>query len=294
MELEGAAPSVIRSPSEKQESLVADAPSTPAAFEAEVAAGERFEFGANWSRFLANLDDRRIADAEESVRSLLGVTDLTGKSFLDIGSGSGLFSLIAARLGARVHSLDYDPQSVACTQHLKTRYAPNASWRVERGSALDPQYLKSLGAFDVVYSWGVLHHTGQMWQALANAAGCVAPKGTLAVAIYNDQGWRSRYWTWVKKTYCSGALGRLAMTLLNLPIEFLPRVAFRLITGRFFDKKLRGMSYWRDYIDWIGGYPFEVASAQQLSAFYQEKGFRLVRSILTHRKGCNELVFEKS
>src|SRR6185369_14036983 len=132
---------------------------------AEVNAGERFEFGKNWSRFLALLDERRIKEAEDSLKRMLEVETLEGKSFVDVGSGSGLFSLAARRLGAKVHSLDYDPNSVACTAELKRRYFPNdLSWRVEEGSALDRKYLASLGTFDVVYSWGVLHHTGKMWQ----------------------------------------------------------------------------------------------------------------------------------
>src|SRR2546423_4135246 len=133
----------------------------------EIAQGARFEFGKNWSRFLAELDDRRIARAEESLREMLEITDLRGKNFLDVGSGSGLFSLAARRLGARVHSFDYDPQSVACTRELRRRFFPDdAQWQVEEGSALDEKFVRALGTVDVVYSWGVLHHTGAMWRAL--------------------------------------------------------------------------------------------------------------------------------
>lgn len=130
----------------------------------EIARGERFEFGANWAQFLNVLNDERIALAEQSLRTMLGVNDLQGKRFLDIGSGSGLFSLVARRLGAAVHSFDYDPRSVACTAELKRRYYPDdPDWVVEQGSALDKDYLQTLGQWDVVYSWGVLHHTGAMW-----------------------------------------------------------------------------------------------------------------------------------
>ena len=122
--------------------------------------------------------------------------------FLDIGSGSGLFSLAARRLGASVHSFDYDPHSVACTQELRERYfKKDPSWKVERGDALDCSYLGKLGTFDIVYSWGVLHHTGKMWEALENVVPLVAEGGTLWLAIYNDQGRASRYWTTVKRTY---------------------------------------------------------------------------------------------
>src|SRR2546421_6993913 len=131
---------------------------------AEIREGQRFEFGKNWSRFLAILDEQRICEAERSLAKMLGGTNLKGKSFLDIGSGSGLFSLAARRLGAHVHSFDYDPKSVACTRELRQRYfTDDAEWKVEEASALDESYVRALGHFDVVYSWGVLHHTGQMW-----------------------------------------------------------------------------------------------------------------------------------
>ncbi len=141
----------------------------------EVLQGERFEFGANWARFLSVLNDERIEMAETSLKRMLEMDDLKGKTFLDIGSGSGLFSLAARRPGSRVHSFDYDPQSVACTAELKRRYFPeDANWTVEEGSVLDTDYLQGRGPFDVVYSWGVLHRTGAMWQALENVAQLVA------------------------------------------------------------------------------------------------------------------------
>ncbi|MDX6612680.1 MAG: hypothetical protein QOD75_1866 [Blastocatellia bacterium] len=268
----------------------------------EIASGARFEFGKNWARFLGDLNDRRIARAEESLREMLETDDLSGKAFLDIGSGSGLFSLAARRLGARVHSLDYDPHSVACARELRSRYfAGDQDWIIEEGSALDEEYIKSLGSFDVVYSWGVLHHTGEMWRALANAQLPVKVGGKLFIAIYNDMGSKSSRWSWIKKTYneiprfmkIPFALVVMApeemkavlrsLMLLN-PTEYLHRWT-RYDTNR-------GMSRWRDIIDWVGGYPYEVAKPEELFNFYRERGFTL-----TTMKcggvglGCNELVF---
>src|SRR5215203_350579 len=155
----------------------------------EIQRGERFEFGKNWASFLEVLDGDRIDRAIDSLRQMLEVDDLQQKSFLDIGSGSGLFSLAAKRLGARVFSFDYDPESVACTRELRRRYYPDdENWTVEQGSALDENYVRSLGVFDVVYSWGVLHHTGDMWLGLHNASLAVGNNGFLFVAIYNDTG----------------------------------------------------------------------------------------------------------
>ena len=134
--------------------------------ENRVSGPDRFAFGRNWAKFLSVVNDERILEAEKSLRAMLEQPSLSGVRFLDMGSGSGLFSLAARRLGAHVRSFDYDPESVACTAELKRRYFPDDSgWTVERGSALDAAYVRSLGVFDVVYSWGVLHHTGRMWDA---------------------------------------------------------------------------------------------------------------------------------
>lgn len=124
------------------------------------------------------LDDDRVRLAESSLREMLGVKNMEGKRFLDIGSGSGLFSLAARRMGAKVHSFDYDPQSVACTAELRRRFFPDDSdWVVAQGSALDTRYLSTLGIFDIVYSWGVLHHTDAMWLGIENAINRVAGGG---------------------------------------------------------------------------------------------------------------------
>lgn len=145
---------------------------------------DRFAFGKNWSRFIELLNEERILEAEKSLQEKLGITRLDGKTFLDIGSGSGLFSLAAYRLGATVFSFDYDQDSVSCTQYLKQRYAQNDSrWTVEQGSVLDADFLKKFGKVDIVYSWGVLHHTGNMYQAFANVADLVNDNGRLFISI---------------------------------------------------------------------------------------------------------------
>jgi len=266
--------------------------------------GARFEFGANWSRFLRLLDEDRIAVAERSLRESLGVADLSGRSFLDIGSGSGLFSLAARRLGARVHSFDYDSQSVACAEELRRRYYPDdPSWTIEQGSALDRVYLERLGRFDVVYSWGVLHHTGAMWDALANVDVCVAPGGTLFIALYDDQGAKSRFWWWVKRVFVALPRPLRVPWALLVTIPFEVRIFLKwTLSGQFgrwveswtHYESVRGMSRWYDMIDWMGGFPFEVAKPIDVERFYHERGYRTRLVHPTGGAGCVEYVFEKT
>ena len=270
----------------------------------EVQSGERFEFGKNWSLFLNVLNEDRISTAVESLKRYLEVEDLRGRTFLDIGSGSGLFSLAARRLGARVHSFDFDPNSVNCTRELRRRYFPDSpDWIVEEGSALDPAYVRSLGMFDIVYSWGVLHHTGQMWLGLENAQLAVAPGGKLFIAIYNDTGTQAARWLAIKKLY-----NRLPK-LLRPPFALLvsaPQEGKELLRSlakgrpgnfvrRWTDDQGRGMSHWYNILDWVGGYPYEVATPEQIFDFYRERGFTLTKIMCGGvGLGCNEFVFQKT
>jgi len=270
--------------------------------EDEVRQGERFGFGKNWTRFLSVVNDQHISAAEGSLRTMFQVHDLTGRRFLDIGSGSGLFSLAARRLGATVHSFDFDPQSVACARELKRRFFQgDPAWSIEQGSVLDAPFVSSLGQFDLVYSWGVLHHTGAMWTALEHAAIPVAPGGKLFIAIYNDQGGASNRWRRVKKLYCANMLGRAIVCGVAIPWFVGRRFAIDCLKGnnpltiyREY-KNRRGMSPLHDWLDWLGGYPFEVARPEQIFNFYRDRGFELI-SLTTKGAlaGCNEFVFVRS
>jgi SAM-dependent methyltransferase len=269
----------------------------------DIAEGRRFAFGQNWGKFLGTIDQERIAIARDSLTSMLGVETLDGMRFLDAGSGSGLFSLAARKLGASVHSFDYDPASVASTMALKDAYFNgDPAWIVEEGSILDQAYMESLGEFDIVYSWGVLHHTGAMWTALGHVCDRAAPGGKLFVALYNDQGAVSAAWLKVKRLYNrSSRLGRLALvvgigaswaSLSGLKAVVVGRNPADALSGQ---KRKRGMSAWHDLIDWVGGYPFEVARPEEVLDFCVKRGFTLERLITVGgAHSNNQFVFRRA
>jgi 2-polyprenyl-3-methyl-5-hydroxy-6-metoxy-1,4-benzoquinol methylase len=271
--------------------------------EREVTAGRRFSFGRNWASFLKRLNQARIAEAEKNLIEFLGEKSLDGRSFLDVGSGSGLSSLAARRLGAMVTSFDYDGESVACTEELRRRYLPDdPSWIIEQGSVLDTEYLAGLGQFDIVYSWGVLHHTGAMWQAMANIKTMVKTGGLLFIAIYNDCGEVSRSWLERKRRY--NALPQILRPFYAIYVwmpQELRSLAGSMRSGelRTYIRELtsassgRGMSWLHDVIDWVGGYPYEYASVRDITDFYRRDGFEPVKIRENSSYGCHQLVFKR-
>lgn len=269
-----------------------------------------FAFGKNWSRFNERyLDEDVVRIAERSLAEFLAPFDLRGRTFLDVGCGSGLFSLAAYRLGAsRVVSFDVDPDSIACCRELRRRAGAPSHWELHEGSVLDPAFMDRLQPADVVYSWGVLHHTGRMWDAIAAAASRIAPGGCFYLAIYNRaEGWRfhddgsfgpSTFWTLEKKLY-----NALPLLLQRTAEGVFAAVWFglTLLSGgdpyrdiREHRRRTRGMSWIVDLRDWLGGYPYECASVDEVKAFCAGRlGLDLCRLLARSGTRNNEFLLRR-
>lgn len=260
----------------------------------------RFAFGKNWSDFVNNkLDDKRIEEAKKSIIKMIKLEDLSQYTFLDIGCGSGIFSLAANLLNAKyVYSFDYDGEAVKTTKQLRDIYNISESdWKISEGDILNEEWLSGIPNADIVYSWGVLHHTGSMWKAIENAITKVNPNGYLAISIYNHVNTprdSSKMWWRIKKFYNNAPkLIKKMMVYLFIIKIFLSH----LKNGRNPIKEIkrygeRGMDFYHDAKDWVGGFPYEYAYAEEVIHFL--KNFKTYELIYLNQKtgnACNEFTF---
>jgi 2-polyprenyl-3-methyl-5-hydroxy-6-metoxy-1,4-benzoquinol methylase len=260
-------------------------------------------FGENWKRFLdENFSNERVNEAERSLAALFRKDAFVGKGFLDIGCGSGLFSLAAWRLGAsRVTSIDIDPESVKCCRSLAREAIATdcREWNIVQGSILDASVVNGMAQADVVYSWGVLHHTGDMWKAIENAAKLVAPGGTLMIGIYNWKGGRFGTETWrkLKRWYCSAPRWKRRIwewSYIAWKLTYMGLVLRNPVRQIRDYKRNRGMSWFRDVSDWLGGYPYEAATAGEVLEFVRERLYlELIKQSVDCNLGVSEFIFKK-
>ncbi len=265
-----------------------------------------FEFGRNWRSYAARLTGPEIDDATEGLRRLLGIESLAGRRFLDIGCGSGIHTLAALRLGAtNVVALDIDPDSVATTEQLLARHAAGNRADVRQASIFEID-TRSFSEFDFVYSWGVLHHTGQMHEALRRAAALVRPGGTFAFALYRRT-WCCPLWKVEKRWYRdAGERGRqfarnAYVTVVRLGMLFTGRSYTDYLAQ--YPMKNRGMDFLHDVHDWLGGFPYESISVDEVDAAMNSLGFARIRrnprtDLLSRSgvlgSGCDEYVYRRN
>lgn len=252
----------------------------------------RYAFGQNWQHFIEQkLADDVVKDSMRHMAGFLRCKSLQGKTFLDIGCGSGIHSLAALRLGAGlVVSFDYDEDSVSTAQRVRDWAGiPESRWKIFQGSVLDSALMRSVGAFDVVYSWGVLHHTGAMWEAVREAMTPLKPDGEFYIALYSSDIYVDpppEFWIRLKRAY--NQANPLTRKLMELKYANLQLGAGPL--EQVNDYGNRGMSFWTDVKDWLGGYPMEFASLHQTRAFCESEGALDLVNLKTG-EGCTEYLF---
>ena len=261
---------------------------------------KRCKFGRNWAKYASLVDEARVQKAELHLQERFGLDELRG-NFLDIGSGSGVFSAAATRLGAIVTAFDYDLDSVATTNLVLNAFADSKNVKlIRQGDILDNYWISSITDSNYIYSWGVLHHTGSLWKALSQIADNAKTGCIFVTAIYNDLGEESIKWTRLKKLYVNLVPMR-PLLLAYSWYKFWARQQLRsLRTGtdpfkswREYSIDSRGMSAWFDLIDWAGGYPFEVSTPKKMEEFMSQKGW-LCEAIWTNSGiGNNEFRFVK-
>jgi SAM-dependent methyltransferase len=254
-----------------------------------------FSFGKNWQDLLKVIDeDSFLRSRKDLERWFSGRLDLAGKEVIDIGSGSGIHSFMLYSMNpARLFSFDYDPNSVAATTSLWEKAGKPANWKVEHGSVLDKNYMNKLGSYDLVYSWGVLHHTGSMWEAIRNASELVRPGSFFLLSIYQGVKNYERDLALKKKYNKAGAFGKRWMewSIYIWPL-MKQRIKWRKNPFKWNEKRMRGMDTYHDIIDWLGGLPYEVASDEQMVNFLTPYGFQLIEKDM--KEACGTYLFQKA
>jgi len=260
----------------------------------------RFRFGKNWENYVKrHFSDERVEISRNHLLSFLRMDSLKGKSFLDIGCGSGLHSLAALRAGAaQITSFDVDPASVQTALKLKEFAGNPMNWQVMQGSILDDAFLATLEPADIVYAWGVLHHTGNMWQAMDNAAGLIKPGGLFYAALYDYEiqvNPPAEFWLDVKQRYNrSGWWGRKRMEwwyiwrfVLHSNMMRLPVLIKRIVSY----KQSRGMAFYTDVVDWLGGWPMEFAKRADVKAWAERQALEML--VMKTGEANTEYLFKK-
>ncbi len=240
---------------------------------------QRFGFGKNWAEYIEkNFSEERIKIAKDRLLNFLKLQDLKGYSFLDIGCGSGIHSLAAYQAGAeRITGFDYDADSVKTSEKLRDFVGSPQNWKISQGSVLDKKFVDNCSPADIVYSWGVLHHTGNMWQAIENAASRMKDDGVLFIALYTSDVYIDpppQYWLEQKQQY--NRLGKVGKKFMEWKYALRIGIGelrnghnpFTYILGY---QNSRGMSFWTDIKDWLGGWPMEFAGIKETKTFCSEK-----------------------
>ena len=275
---------------------LADLPPPPGPHEAPTG---QFAFGRNWKQFVerSRLSMRGLMSSVREVRQLFGIPSLEGLKILDLGCGSGLSSLAFRLLGANVVSADVQEESLEAARRMQSIFSPalnpegqedTSQWSFAKLSALDAWSLAAFQPVDVVYTWGVLHHTGDVWQAIHNAQLPLAEDGLLIVAVYAEEFYDQKdNIINMKKFYRNANVNQqehldiaIGITWLK-PLLHAGKNPFEILRNF---SETRGMDFWTDVRDWLGGWPTEFVSTSAMLSFAKRTGLRCIN---VRRNGGN-------
>jgi 2-polyprenyl-3-methyl-5-hydroxy-6-metoxy-1,4-benzoquinol methylase len=258
-----------------------------------------FAFGKNWASYADLIDEPQIEAAKEALLKLIPAEEFRERSMLDIGCGSGLHALAATRLGvSRLLAIDIDADSVATSIAVFTGRNITTPWKAEVMSVFDLDSARQ-GTYDIVYSWGVLHHTGDMWDAIGKAASMVNQDGLLAIALYRSTR-MDRFWKIEKRAYAHAPqfIQRIIRAGYIVSLRAAMAAKRRSLRGLILGyKSVRGMDFNHDVHDWLGGYPYETALAPEVDRKLVGLGFKAVRVFAgpiqtgVFGSGCDEYVY---
>ncbi len=254
-----------------------------------------FSFGENWQSYLETVSEKEIESSKKDILNWLSPDNIQGKRVIDIGSGSGVHSLSFYLLKVNsLYSLDYDQNSVDATKTLWEKSNQPDNWTVTQGSILDKELVHTLGTFDIVYSWGVLHHTGSMWEAIENAASLVKPGGLFWISLYTKGSRYTKDLNLKKKYNRSSAWGKRLMVWKSILRFMLVRLYHLQNPFAWNQKTERGMNTYHDIIDWLGGLPYEVASADEILQFGRDNQLELIRIQAATERACTSYLLRRA
>ena len=264
---------------------------------AEVPLHNRFGFGKNWTKFINHyFSEERVESSINRFTDFTAIDNLSFLNFIDVGCGSGLHSLAALRLGAqRVTSFDIDPKAVAISKKLKVMEGNPFNWEINQGSILDSKFVSSLGNYDFVYSWGVLHHTGEVWKAIQNTCSLVKTDGYLYLALYSlNVQMNPEYWLRTKQKYVNSSKFMKVVMEQKYLLEHVHGSSLRnFFKGKFRPEvgRMRGMELMTDVRDWLGGWPMEFVLDEEVEKAVSKLGFVLKN--VKKGEACTEFLFTK-
>jgi len=121
-----------------------------------------------------------------------------GKRVLEIGCGIGTDTINFARNGAQVTAIDLSEKSLEMAGTRAEVFGLSDRIRFFHGSAEQLEQVVPPEPFDLVYSFGVIHHTPHPERVLAQLKNYVRPGSTVKIMVYHRYSWKV---LWILMTY---------------------------------------------------------------------------------------------